>query len=113
MFADDDKISKILKNSNDKILLQEALNKSVKWSEQWLLGLNVKKCAVLSISKQGQLKNDYYVRLKDSENKLQNVDVIKDLEITMDNKLTFKEHVKEKISKANCMLGIIKEILNT
>jgi hypothetical protein len=37
------------------------------------------------------------------------VENVKDLGILVDQKLTFVEHVHEKINKANCMLGLIKQ----
>ena len=59
-------------------------------------------------------KNDWqpyywlFIEIESGNYKLQNVNSTKDLGVIIDNKLTFNEHISEKIKKANCMLGLIK-----
>ena len=43
---------------------------------------------------------------------LERVDIINDLGILMDEKLSFKEHINHKINKAYIMLGLIKRNFN-
>jgi len=43
---------------------------------------------------------------------LERVDIINDLGILMDEKLSFKEHINNKINKAYIMLGLIKRNFN-
>ena len=49
LFADDAKLSKMIKIKDDKALLQKALNDVVDWSNIWLISLNIIKCMVLCI----------------------------------------------------------------
>ena len=52
--------------------------------------------------------NDYLIETESGNYKLQNVNSTKDLGVIIDNKLTFNEHILEKIKKAKCLLGLIK-----
>ena len=52
--------------------------------------------------------SDYFIETESVNYKLQNVNCTKDLGVIIDNKLTFNEHISEKIKKANCMLALIK-----
>ena len=113
MFADDAKISKMIKIKDDKALLQKVLNEVVDWSNIWLLSLNIIKCMVLCIRRNNESINEYFIHNNGVDSKLENVNHIKDLGVIIDNRLNFNEHINDKIKKANSMLGIIKEILNT
>jgi hypothetical protein len=109
LYADDAKLSKKIHNDNDRMLLQQALDKSVNWSRIWLLPLNVLKCIVLNIRKSTSINSNYCIHTDSGDVILKNVENVKDLGILVDQKLTFVEHVHEKVNKANCMLGLIKK----
>ena len=51
LFADDAKIYRRMKNSQDRSMLQEDLNKLHAWSKKWLLGFNQDKCKVMHIGR--------------------------------------------------------------
>jgi hypothetical protein len=108
LFADDAKISKILESAHSKIELQNALNNVVDWSKQWLLSLNIIKCVVLNIRKHDVQVNEYNIEADIGKTKLNCVESVKDLGVIVDKTLSFKEHITEKIKKANSMLGLIK-----
>ena len=112
LFADDAKIFRHVKTSADQSNLQQACNTISKWSDKWLLPLNVGKCILLRIGRETQkYEYDYYINVKDTTTNatsLQRVDSVKDLGILVDDKLNFKEHTTIKINKAFSMLGIIK-----
>ena len=108
MFADDAKLSKMIKIKGDKVLLQKALNEVVDWSNIWLLSLNIIKCMVLCIRRNNESINEYFIHNNGVASKLENVNHIKDLGVIIDNRLNFNEHINDKIKKANSMLGIIK-----
>ena len=61
LFADDTKLHRAIKNEEDKLQLQEALNNLQKWSEKWQLPFNVEKCKVLHL---GPHNEEYNYTLK-------------------------------------------------
>jgi hypothetical protein len=103
MFADDSKLFRYITCDKDIINLQTDLNNLNDWFKNELLKLNINKCKIVSYGRQG-IKNNYVI----SNVKLDNVDSIKDLGVTFDNKLNFRLHITEKINKAYSILGIIK-----
>ena len=108
LFADDAKLSKMIKIKDDKALLQKALNEVVDWSNIWLLSLNIIKCMVLCIRRNNESINEYFIHNNGVASKLENFNHIKDLGVIIDNRLNFNKHINDKIKKANSMLGIIK-----
>ena len=108
LFADDAKISKNIIDINDKNNLQVALSSVTRWLSMWLLSLNIIKCLTLNIRRINGDINEYYITTGKGDEILKNVKSTKDLGVIIDNKLTFKEHITDKIKKANTMLGLIK-----
>jgi len=51
VFADDAKFARHINQSQDCCELQEAIDLLNKWSSQWLLKLNVKKCHIVSFGR--------------------------------------------------------------
>ena len=49
MFADDNKIYSVIKNSDNYLRLQQDLNQLSQWSTVWLLHFNAAKCKVMRI----------------------------------------------------------------
>jgi len=72
------------------------------------LSLNINKCAVVSYGRQIDNAYSYFIMKQGIDNKLQRLDSFKDLGVTFQSDLSFKNHITEKINKANSMLGIIK-----
>jgi hypothetical protein len=110
LFADDAKLFKHVSCPSDQVSLQQACNALSSWSDQWLMPLNVNKCTLLRIGKINNLVNydDYYLTLKNVTSKLSAVTSVKDLGVTIDDRLNFNEHIHTKINKAYSILGIIK-----
>jgi len=76
---------------------------------EWLLSLNTKKCCVVSYGKSVDKTVTY--TLADHSNQeavLERYDKVKDLGVWFDEKLSFREHIQDKINKAHMMLGKIK-----
>jgi len=69
---------------------------------------SINKCAVVSYGRQIDNSYSYFIRREGTDNKLQRLDSFKDLGVTFQSDLSFKNHITEKINKANNMLGIIK-----
>jgi len=108
IFADDAKFSRHIVQPYDINLLQHALDSLQKWTQKWLLSLNIKKCKVVSYGR--NVDKTYTYKLVDysnQENALERVEKIKDLGVWFDEKLTFKEHIND-INVAYMMLGLIK-----
>ena len=89
--------------------LQQTCDVLCNWSEKWLLPLNVTKCILLRVGRVTDFtSNDYYLTLRNTTSKLSVVTSVKDLGVTVDNRLSFKEHILTKINKAYSILGIVK-----
>lgn len=109
LFADDAKIMKFVNTMEDQRQLQRGCNILQEWSERWLLKLNTSKCMVLriAISDIGS-EHIYTLNKAGSTEQLQETAVVRDLGVLVDNRLTFKEHIFEKVNKAYRTLGVIK-----
>ena len=59
-FADDAKMSKTIKNKNDIENLQKGCNALEKWTNLWLVSLNVDKCLAMFINKDNNENNNNY-----------------------------------------------------
>lgn len=108
LFADDTKVYKEIKNYEDHTALQDDLKELEKWSKKWLLNFNGSKCKILSVGQHGEQNYPYKLRCEDVIHELETVNSMKDLGVIMDKSLNFEEHIEEKISKANKMVGIIR-----
>jgi len=109
VFEDDAKFARHINESEDCHELQEAIDLLNKWSSQWLLKLNVKKCHIVSFGRNVDKSHKY--KIVDENNQvmeLERQDKVKDLGVWFDDRLTFREHINEKINKVYMMLGVIK-----
>ncbi len=108
LYADDAKLYKHIKNYEDHMKLQDSIKSLQDWMDEWKLNLNVEKCKVVSYGRKTDLNWKYYL-VHDGVNKeLEVLNEIKDLGLTFDSQLTFRNHINEKINKANSIMGIIK-----
>ena len=104
MFADDCKIYRHISCVDDQGRLQICLDKIVEWFSNHLLSLNVGKCKTGSYGRNPEMHV-----YKINGRVLENDGKYKDLGLTFDSKLRFDLHIREKINKANSILGIIKK----
>jgi hypothetical protein len=110
LFADDAKLSKHIKNYEDSNQLQNGFDALVDWTKKWLLKLNLSKCCVLSIGR-GSLQDYKYKTVNENAViELSRCSTTKDLGVVIDTKLSFTDHINEKVNKAYSILGIIKRI---
>ena len=110
LYADDVKL--FTENNvtiDNRLLLQDALDKLYRWSEQWALPISIPKCAVIHISKIPPLTDLSY---SISSNPLPVQNFIRDLGIIVDNKLQFNQHFasiyKRAFYRANILLRSLK-----
>ena len=106
LFADDIKIFRQVKTKDDALLLQKDIDALSKWSDDWLLKFNIKKCHVLTMGKFNNIQYTHRYSLDHME--LEHVFEEKDLGVTMDMELNFQEHISAKIKKANSIMGLIR-----
>ena len=71
LYADDAKVYKTIKNSEDNITLQAAVNKIKDWSDKWLLKLNIGKCKVMSYTMQEHIQTQYFIYDDNNEHYLE------------------------------------------
>jgi len=109
LFADDAKVYNTIHSEIDFIHLKISCQNIFDWAELWCMKLNINKCKVLSVVRNQNIKRDYdyFVNSGGVDYKLEHAVSIKDLGVMVDEKLTFHEHINEKINTAFKMLGII------
>ena len=106
LFADDTKLFRVIKQENDREILQEDIDKLVAWSETWLLSFHPDKCKVMNI---GESENfNYTIREKSTRHLLHHVTNEKDIGVTFDSHLEFDVHINDKINKANGIFAMIR-----
>ena len=103
LFADDSKIYNSIKDANDAAQVQEDIDKLLNWSIEWQLPLNVGKCKVIHYGKKNP-EHSYHM----GNAPLSVDDTEKDVGVTFDSSLMFRQHIKQMIAKANSRVGMIK-----
>ena len=90
--------------------MQNVIHRLNDWANEWQLKLNVDKCCGMtytaSISNLSNTKYDI-----DNGNvryELVNTESVSDLGVRFDSKLSFMDHINDKVNKAYSILGIIK-----
>ena len=108
LFADDAKLFRHIVSPNDNCLLQKGIDALLHWSQQWLLKLNISKCNIVSFGRYVDKSYMYNISQNNHITFLDRKQSFKDLGVIIDEKLTFRDHIHDKINKAYAMLGIIK-----
>jgi len=108
LFADDAKLFRHIVSPNDHCLLQKGIDALQHWSQQWLLKLNISKCNIVSFGRSVDKSYVYSISHNNQNVSLERKESFKDLGVILDEKLTFRDHIHDKINKAYSMLGIIK-----
>ena len=98
MFADDVKMYKRVDSTVDVRDVQAQLDKLCHWSEKWGLKLNPAKCKVLTLTlRRIPVVGTYRI----GGVALESVQVIRDLGVMLDQRLTFVNHVDYTVRKAS------------
>ena len=106
LFADDTKLFRQVSCREDALQLQKDIDALTRWSDDWLLKFNIKKCHVLSV---GKFSNTQYThRYSLGQEELEHVFEEKDLGVIIEMDLNFQEHISTKIKKANGIMGLIR-----
>lgn len=104
LFADDNKLYKLIKETSDRFLLQSDINALADWCEKNDLELNIEKCKILSFSRKREF-TQYTYCIRGS--KLEHVDSFRDLGVMMDRSMSFKYQIDDVINKCNRKVGFI------
>ena len=124
LYADDSKLFSYILDTDSTNHTQESLQEDINhlclWSDKMQMSFNVKKCHILHLGHRNTRFNYSLPKMSDikktscsisytySFHPLEKVNSEKDLGVTIDDKLNFKLHISQKISKANSMLFLIK-----
>ena len=106
LFADDAKLYSTVENNKKVLTLQNGVTRARTWAEDWQMFFNILKCHHLHI---GNLDTEfrYEMTINEGKSAVERVTSEKDLGVTVENKLKFREHINDKVSIANRNLGII------
>jgi len=101
-FADDTKIGRLVKHTDDARMLQEDLNRLHDWAEKWEMQFNVNKCSIMSVGK-GNRPVDYTL----NDTTLGRSFSARDLGVQVSSDLRPREQCVIARNKANKILGFI------
>ena len=105
LFADDSKIFMKVSVIEDCIQLQEVINLVEEWCALNRLYLNVAKCKVMIFTR--KVNGGIHFEYKIGAHILERVNLIKDLGVWFDGKMSFIENIDRIIAKAFAMLGFV------
>ncbi len=106
-FANDTKIGNSIVDDRHRLNLQEDLRQISQWSEKWEIPFNGNKCHILHVGTRNK-KYDYEL----NSVKLDSVQCVKDLGVSIAPNLKFSQQCKEAADKANRMLDFINRNLS-
>ena len=104
-FADDTRVSKKIRDEEDKSKMQEDLDSIYKWAEDNIMKFNDNKFEQLNY---GTLNKEEIESYKNpSNNDISKSDIVKDLGVITNSNLTFKEHIDSIITASKITSGMI------
>ena len=104
LFADDCTIYRPINNKNDQQILQSDLTNLTKWEQKWRMAFNASKCNVMHLTRsKNPIKEPYYMHGK----QLEVVQDTKYLGITIKDNLIWNLHIKNIVSSANQVQGML------
>lgn len=107
MYADDTKIYCRIKDITDCEKLQGDLDRLHGYYIENRICINATKCAHVTFTrKRNPIKFDYHF----NNVKVDRVDVVRDLGVTLDSKMTYSEHVEAIVNKAYKNLGFVLRV---
>jgi len=107
-YADDGKIIGQVGTEEGVRTVQNDLDAVSDWVLDWLMQLNCEKCAVVHIGKRNP-NSTYTIRKPDGIRvELRKSEGERDLGVRLDNELGFSQHIRAVTSKANSMIGMLK-----
>lgn len=110
LYADDLKLYQRIDSRDDMNGLQGDLSILSDWCRSNDMSLNVNKCEVISFSRRNAPEIFQY---EIGGTLLRRVELVKDLGVLLDSKLTFKQHIDHTVSKAKSTLYLVKQLAKT
>ena len=107
LFADDCLVYRVINSIDDQLQLQKDLTALEKWSHQWGMNFNAKKCNVMTISRRKPLDKFYQL----NNTILDRVSSCTYLGVTISNTLSWSEQISTCAKKANSRLGFLRRNL--
>ena len=104
LFADDTRVTKIIKNHDDVQKLQDDLNRVYKWQEDNNMVFNSKKFELLRYGRNKTFKNSNYTK-PDKNDKIEVKHVVRDLGVMMNDEADFSDHIDKVVTKASQKAG--------
>ncbi len=104
LFADDTKIFRVIKETDDQATLQADLDTLSNWSEKWLLKFHPEKCKHMHIGKPANNPSTYSL----NDTNLEVISQEKDIGVTVEENLEFDCHISEKVKKASQMFALLR-----
>uniref|UniRef100_K7EW77 Reverse transcriptase domain-containing protein n=1 Tax=Pelodiscus sinensis TaxID=13735 RepID=K7EW77_PELSI len=101
-FADDIKLGGVATNLEDRVIIQNDLDKLEKWSEVSRMKFNKDKCKVLHLG-----RNNQFHTYRMGSDCLGKSTAERDLGVIVDNKLNMSQQCDAVAKKANMILGCI------
>ena len=106
LFADDTRITKVIKEKDDTEKLQEDLNKVYKWQEDNNLQFNSKKFELLRYGRNLNLKDNIYTKPGNTD-EIEIKNIVRDLGVQMNDEADFSDHIDKVVTKASQKAGWI------
>ena len=98
-------IYRTIESEHDHTILQQDLNKLQKWANAWLMLFNPTECESICISnKKNPIVGDYY----NQNTPIRSVSSVKYLGVTIDERLSFNEHINRISYRANSIKGFLQ-----
>lgn len=109
LYADDNKLITRVGSIEDENELQADIDNLVKWSQQWQIRFNAKKCHIMHFGK-SNTRRSYFMNCDSNTHELETSNEERDIGVIISNDLKSSQHINLITTKANKMLGLI---LNT
>jgi len=111
LFADDCVLYKVIKSSQDYLLLQQDLNNLVQWADTWQMQikLNIEKCVTMTCTRSPALIPTVYLINK---HPLKIVNQHDYLGVRLHSSMMWSHHIQCKVNKTTKVLNFIKRILH-
>ena len=106
LFADDTKIFRHITTKEDALQLQSDISSLAQWSQNWRLNFRPETCYVQMLEKFCNVMYTEKCNLHRQE--LEHVFEQNNLEVILDAKLKFDEHITVKVKKENAIAGFIR-----
>ena len=104
-FADDAKLLRKVKHSEDCEVLQKDLEKVWRWGKKWEMEFNIKKCSIMEF---GRSKNRIIGTYKLGDEEVKKVEYEKDLGVVITNNMSPDKHINKVIGETYSLIRSIK-----